>query len=560
MFQPKIGLCIALTCCAGAAYAQEGEPTVLEMRVKASYPRRAIVDRGSADGLAVGDRVVFRSRDGVERWGRVARVEDRGAIVVPDDADFVPPPGMRAEARIPASRFAVIEDPTLPREPVPSGTPPEHPPWERTDDEWTADMPLLAQVRPFRPEERDAFLTGRLWATGDITDNSEDDRSSSFFRAGASLEYVNLFGGGGTFHFDGEWDHRDVNVSDNDGANDGENDTRFLLDRLSYSWGGHRFAPDRFEVGRLLHSEMPEFGLVDGIEWNHHVTGGGAYGASAGFQPEWDTLSDEGREQELALWYRWSRDESEILSLGAGYQKTFTDLNSDRDLFVLKAHWLPPDAWTLQATAWIDLYTGEDVAKGAGAEVTQAWVSAGRVWAGGHSLRFSYRHQAFPEMDTEEYRPVTDAQLADDHLDRVAMSARQDMGKVALLEDVGAWIDEDDEGGDGELGLEFDDLIFDGILIDGGVFATQGRYTTLGGWRAGFGHSGHHVGWHLGYEFVLNKQQGFTANNDELPQHKVGLDFDWNTASGWSFALHADLFLYDEEDGWTAGLYAQRSF
>jgi hypothetical protein len=68
------------------------------------------------------------------------------------------------------------------------------------------------------------------------------------------------------------------------------------------------------------------------------------------------------------------------------------------------------------------------------------------------------------------------------------------------------------------------------------------------------------VGWHLGYEFVLNKQQGFTANNDELPQHAVGLDFDWNTASGWSFALHADLLLYDEEDGWTAGVYAQRRF
>jgi hypothetical protein len=227
---------------------------------------------------------------------------------------------------------------------------------------------------------------------------------------------------------------------------------------------------------------------------------------------------------------------------------------------VLKAQWLPPHEWTFQATAWVDLYTAEDVNKGSGVELTQAWVSTGRLFDGGSSLRFTYRHQAFPEMDTEEFRPVTDQQLADDHLDRVAVSARQDMGTFALMEDVGGWIDEDDEGGDGELGLELDDLIVDGIFLDGGAFATQGRYTTLAGWRAGFGHVGHHVNWHLGYEFVLNEQQGFTANNDELPQHKVGLDFDWNTASGWSFALHADALLYDEENGWVAGIYAQRSF
>src|SRR5215813_259492 len=56
-----------------------------------------------------------------------------------------------------------------------------------------------------------------------------------------------------------------------------------VLYRLSYSIGGDRFAPDRIEVGRFLQYGMPEFGVLDGVEWDRRLAGGDSFGASVGF-------------------------------------------------------------------------------------------------------------------------------------------------------------------------------------------------------------------------------------------------------------------------------------
>lgn len=548
-----------------AVHAQEGQPVLVEMRVVSVATRRATVDRGALDGLLVGDRVVFRLRDGGERTGRVIAVEERSAQVEPTDANFVALAGMRVEARLPADRFELVEEVVedgaalaapVASPPAETGAPAEHAPWERPDDGWTAEMPLLAKVRPFRPEERDPAWYGRVWTSADIGANSEGDRSDAYFRAGADATLENAFGLGGRLSLDGEWNYRDVDVPDGDG----ESGSRFLLERASYAWGGDRFARDRFEVGRFLHSAFPEFGVLDGFEWDRRLPGGGSFGTSIGFLPEWDTLSEEGDDQELAAWYRWASDESEELTLGAGYQKTFHDFDADRDLVVLKAAWLPPHAWTAQFTAWIDVYGSGDEAKGSGVDVTQAWFTTGRSWSGGSSVDIAFRHLAFAETDRDEFLPVTQAQLADDRYDRASISARQMFDVVGIREEFGVWSDEDEEGGDGELTFEVHDMLFDGSRVEAAGFGTQGRFTTLAGWRASLGGGAAQVAWNLGYEFVLNDQQGFSTDNDELPQHRASLDLDWNTPTGWSLALHGAYLIYDEEDGYTAGLYLQRSF
>lgn len=564
MFQSRLGVWVCVAVGAVAAHAQDAQPVLVEMRVTAAAAGRATVDRGALDGLEVGDRVVFRLRDGGERNGRVVSVEERSAQIEPTDASFVALPGMRVEARLPADRFELVEEevvdapvvaPVAGSESAPTPVA-EHPPWQRADDGWTQEMPLLAKVRPFRPEERETLLSGRLWTSFDHGANTEQDQSDFFARVGADATLENAFGLGGRLNLDAEWNHRDVEAPDDEG----ETDSRFLLHRASYAVGGHRFARDRFEVGRFLHSEFPEFGLLDGFEWNRRLDGGGSFGTSMGFLPDWDTLSEEGEDAELAVWYRWARDESEELSLGAGYQKTFHDFDADRDLVVLKAAWVPPHAWTAQATAWIDVYGDGDAAKGSGAEVTQAWLSTGRAWSGGSSLDLSFRHLAFPELDRDEFLPVTQAQLADDRYDRGSVTARQRFGDVGLREELGAWSDEDEEGVDGELTFEVYDALFDGSRIEAAGFGTKGRYTTLVGWSATLGGRGEHVGWNAGYEFVLNEQQGFSSDNDELPQHRASASLDWFAASGWSASLNGSLLLYDEETGYTAGLYLQRSF
>lgn len=565
MFHSRVGVWACVAIGAVAAHAQDAQPVLVEMRVTAAAAGRATVDRGALDGLEVGDRVVFRLRDGGERNGRVVSVEDRSAQIEPTDASFVALPGMRVEARLPADRFELVEEevvdaPVVAPVVVPQAgeTAPvaEHPPWQRADDGWTQEMPLLAKVRPFRPEERESLLSGRLWTSFDAAGNSEGNHDDMFTRVGGDATLENAFGLGGQLNLDAEWNYRDVDVPDDDD----ESGSRFLLHRASYTVGGHRFARDRYEFGRFLHSEFPEFGVLDGFEWNRRLTGGGSFGTSMGFLPEWDTLSEEGEDQELAVWYRWARDESEELSLGAGYQKTFHDFDADRDLVVLKAAWVPPHAWTAQATAWIDVYGDGDAAKGSGAEVTQAWFSTGRAWSGGSSLDLSFRHLAFAETDRDEFLPVAQAQLADDRYDRASMTARQRFADVGLREEVGVWNDEDEGGADGELTFELYDALFDGSRIEASGFGTQGRYTTLAGWRASIGGRGARVGWTAAYEFVLNEAQGFSSNNDELPQHRASGSFDWDTASGWNLSLNAAVLTYDEETGYTAGLYLQRSF
>jgi hypothetical protein len=546
-----------------AAYAQDGQPVLLEMRVTSVSPGRAVVDRGTLDGLELGDRVVFRLRNGGERTGRVIALEDRSATVEPTDASFTALPGMRVEARLPADRFELVEEvveetaavPSVAPEGAPEATP-EHPPWERAEDGWTSKMPLLAKVQPFRPEDREASLFGRVYTGLYTTSNSEDDRDDLFFRLGGSATVVNPFGHGGRLNLEVDWDRRDTNVPDGDG----DDGSHLRIYDASYAWGGDRFEPTRFEVGRFLHSEFPEFGVIDGIEWSRHFAGGGSIGASLGFVPEWDTLTDEGEHQEIAAWYRWALDESEVLTFGAGYQKTFQDLDADRDLFVLRTAWLPHDEWTFQATAWIDAYTSGDEAKGSGVEFTQAWVSLGRAWSSGSSVDITYRHLAFAETDREEFLPVTQAQLADDRYDRAAIAARQRVGILGLREEVGFWIDEDDEGGDGELAFDLYDAVFDGSHLEAAGFGSHGLSTTLAGWRAAIGADLGQTTLRFGYEFVLVEFQGFSSANNELPEHRALVSVDWNTPSGWSLSVNGEVLVYDEEDGIVASVFLQRSF
>ncbi|MBL8863662.1 MAG: hypothetical protein JNK02_16855 [Planctomycetes bacterium] len=560
MLQRWIGPWATLAVLASAVHAQDAAPVLVEMRVVAAAPRRATVDRGALDGLEVGDRVTFRLRDGGERTGRVVELSERTAVVEPTDAAFVAIAGMRVEARLPAARFElveeVIEEPLTP-EPAAEGVElPERPPWQRPDDGWTDSMPLLAKVRPFRPEERERQLVGRAWTSLDHFASTEGDRSDTLVRVGFDAELLNPFSQGGRLALDVEWNRRETDVPDDD--DDSRSDLR--LDRLSYAWGGHRFARDRIEIGRFLHSEFPEFGVIDGVEWSRRLGGGGSLGASLGFMPEWDTLDEEGRDQEVAAWYLWAADESEVLALGAGYQKTFRDLDADRDLVVLKAAYLPLRAWTAQATAWVDFYSAGDDPKASGPELTQAWFTTGRAWEGGHSLDLSYRHLAFALTDRQEFLPVAQAQLADDRYDRAAVTARQRFGHVGLREEAGVWSDEDEEGFDAELAFLVDDLLYDGALFEAAGFVTQGRFTELAGWRAALGGRGGVATWRLGYEFVVNRYEGFSADNDDLPHHRATGDLDWFTASGWSLTLHGETLLYDQETGWAASLYLQRSF
>jgi hypothetical protein len=207
------------------------------------------------------------------------------------------------------------------------------------------------------------------------------------------------------------------------------------------------------------------------------------------------------------------------------------------------------------------LYGDTDPAKGSGLEVTQAYVTTGRLFESGSSLRATYTHEAFPELDRNELTPLSQQQLADDHNDRVALYGRQAISKwIGLYGEGGAWKDQVDDGGDVTVGFDFEDFLFDGSRFDAAGFGTHGRFTDDVGWRASMSAINPHSIWRLGYEFTLNRIDGFQDNNNDIPQHRVGVSWETHSDSGWDLSLHTDVLFYDSETGLIAGLFLQKSF
>jgi hypothetical protein len=472
----------------------------------------------------------------------------------------VPAPGTRGKVQLPRSRGAGAPAarphlrPAPRREGAEGALPP--PVFANHDDDWQAGEPLLARVRPVRPEEREPSLHGRSYAIFDATHASEGDRSDVFARLGTELVVENPFHHGGRLQADAEWNWRRVDVQDNDD----EEGVQFRVERLSYATGGTRFEPEGLEVGRFLHEIMPEFGVLDGVQWTARTASGSRYGASVGFLPEPDEEFESGSDFQFAGFYRWVADESEELSASAGYQKTFHDGAADRDLFVTSLQRLPRDGWTFFGTLWLDAYTAGDDQKGTLFGLTQAYLSTGKRWASGSSLDLVYTHLEFPEMQRDEFLPVTDDQLADDHNERVSLASGLQLNDaVCLRTAVGAWVDQDDRGGDAELGFALHDFVFPGAFAEVAAFATRGSFLAELGARGSVGTATAGGGrLALDYEFTQNRLDGFSSANDDLPEHRLRLhgDHAWNS---WNVSWRLEALVYDDENALTLGLYLQRT-
>jgi hypothetical protein len=155
---------------------------------------------------------------------------------------------------------------------------------------------------------------------------------------------------------------------------------------------------------------------------------------------------------------------------------------------------------------------------------------------------------------------VLDDQLADDHSDRLALTGRLRTSRSTLARArIGAWVDQDEEGGDGELALEIERIGEHGF-VEIGMFGVRGRFSSAFGGRLALGRVGEASRFALALETAAQRIDGFSTDNDDLPQHRLRADAEVHGASGWSFSAHADASVWDDENGWTAGFYLQKSF
>lgn len=602
----------AAAAAAGGGLPQETPPAsdavetqTVSLRVTATSTSRAVViDRGESDGLAVGDTVSFYPRRGGVYTGSVIQIYERTAVVELHQR-FRPEPGTRGDVEVPVSRFDPPEDdtdddnedaqqdtgkdtrqnttaddaatveqsgvnadtppagadggdrPADPRESKVDGTKPRHPGWKRAADGWAADMPLLARVKPVRPAERNSRLSGRFYTSADVNRSTDGDRGDSILRGGTSLLYENPLGFGGAFQLDGELSYRSFDKVE--GADD--SDSILRLDRLSYAWGGTRFSPSRFEIGRFLQYGTPELGVVDGIEWTERSAGGSRYGASFGFMPEPDAEFKTGDDLQVAAYYYWVSDNREQITLGGAVQKTWHDGDSDRDLLLGKLRFVPMHGWDLNSTVWLDYYDSDDDIKDAGIEVTQAYISTRRRWDNG-GIDINYRRLRFPELERDEFvRPIAE-ELADNRTDRLSIYGWKQLSDTRRLHaEGGVWDDEDDSGGDLELGLEFQDLLVDGSLSGVSAFGVSGDFESVLGSRFEYGRYLSAAGrWDLSYEIANHRRDGFSSDRDDILQHRLRASFDLNFWSGWLLSLYGQGTHWDSETYLSTGFYLQRTF
>lgn len=554
----------------------------LALRVT-SAPREGfvVVDRGARDGLAVGDMVVLSPRSGGSVEAIVREVqEDRATVELPTGAGSIAN-GTRGVARLPRGRarggaaapavtgaLAAGESappsdggaaagaqgaPTAGAEPQAS-----HGGWPNLDEGWTPEQPLLSSISAVHPEGRERRVSGRAWTSFDSIFGADGGRSDTFFRVGTEVIVENPFGNGGEIVFDGEANSRSTNYPSDANADD-QSETKLRLDRLYYEFGGTRFDSDRLTIGRFLSRDLPEVGVQDGLEWSRRLDNGHGFGVSAAFLPVLDAELDGTSDFGFSGWYRWVRDEREETMWSAGYHKSFHDGDSDRDLFILKAHHLPLDGWTLLGTAWVDLHSGDDIDDGLA--LTEAHASAGRRFDGAHDVRLTYDHREYPDLLRDEFETVGVESIADGALDRLGLAGSATVvGGRKLSGRVGVWSDEDDGGGDFELGLESRGFLLAGSRLRLAVFAAQGKFSALRGARIGLGRSEGSVDWQLYYEVQADTFEGFDDLNDDAVQHRMRATTERTTRSGWVIGLYGEVQLQDIEDVLLAGFHVGRSF
>ena len=578
----------------GAGPAQEAELITLELRVVALTAGGGLmVDRGTRDGVAVGDGLWLAPQGAPPREGRVVAVFEREAEVELLGAGGVPTPGTKGLVWVrrvleaaPEGTPESLEEPTEGEpdtqpgpEPATETGDPNRPRWARPDDGWDPSQPLLARVHAERPEDRPRVIGGRVYSALGGATTVDGERGHGYLRSGFDAFVENPFERGGRLVMDAELDLRTTFVPAADGQDDGHG--RVRVDELSYAWGGTRFEAESHQAGRFLLRVTPELGRLDGYEWTRRLPGGNRFGASMGYLVEDDFDASTGHDLGFSGFYRWVVDERELVSMTGAVQKTFHNGARDRERLFLKADAAPDSGlgpWSLHSALWYDLYSSEDEFEDSAGELSRAWLQA---WRGYDSsvrgrqddVSVSYRHEGYAQTLGDELPPLYAAGLVAEKSDRLGVHGGfWTSTSERFFYAAGLWKDADESGGDLEAGLALEDLSDLGLLADDGhldlrLFASAGRSSSTLGFGAAYGRAFERestapgsASWELSYEFLTHDRYGFTTAVDDSNQHRLRYLADLGRLGAWRLAGNADLVVGGDDLGVVTGFFLTRSF
>jgi hypothetical protein len=542
----------------------------IEVFVTAVSGTSVYFDKGRLAHISEGDMVLIYSEHGPQVQAIVRSVAKMSGRAELQQTGTTLAVGDRAEVLVPTERISAAKSPVEPtpaEAPAPLPAPgqgqglgtqalPEHAPWQSEFGDVDDETPLLAPVHLIKAEDREVRLHGRSWFDYTTTDDKEGTHTKySSMRSGFDVTMENAFGKGGALELDIDYFMRSFQE---DGAPD-DDDSSLRVDRLNYLYGGDLDNPASWRVGRFLSQGMPEFGLIDGVEYRMRSVSGGSWGASFGAFPEPHDQLSTGDDLEVSVFKGWVFQD-ETATLDAGFQKTWHKGNADRDLLVLTSSWRPSLRTFLYASLWMDMYGANDKVK-SGLDITQFIANGSWRSKAGDGVGVTLSHFSFPELLRNEFDQVTAEQLANNSVTRVGVNAWRGVGEgLKLSGRADRWTDQDDSGGRLEGTFSARNRLFDDGDLSMSVYQNNSKYASGPGVRL-TATKDTTKGWlRISYETSETTNNDFFGEQETLAHDVIRASWDLSLGKNWDLSLTFEQRAGDAEDASTLGFFLQRRF
>jgi hypothetical protein len=533
------------------------EVTGIETEITSLSGESLFINVGRDNGVRIGDIVQFNLNNGERCQLTVDTLSASNARCLLTQQDnmlstgtkgivFISPAAAPAADPSPAG-FGERLTPLLPAEAEPPRLPSD---WTCPPEQWDLEQPLLAPPRAIAPAEREPRYHGRIFSQYLHTWNWQFvDNQYSLARIGTDFWIDNAFRRGNGIHFRGDVDWRGTDVFD--GHSD--LDTIGRIDLLSCYGGGGPDRPLRFEVGRFLPCDFPEFGFLDGADFSWQATEQNRFGFGVGTLPEPFAALPSGNDLQGSVSWNFCPGPEERFLFGIGYQKTWHDGVPDRDLIVTRADIRPNDRFNAYATLWMDYYGKADSLKPGGLEITEAIYNQHLFLTPRLGLGSYYTQIRWPQLLRREIDPIFDLQIIRNRRRNYGGHAWFDLSpRLRLNARLDLWENEDSFGGTTwETEMVLRQLWGAPLDLACAFLTTDGLYSSGPGGRISL--SGYFPRGLASLTYTVGDYR-LTEESDQLISQAVIATLDFYNSAGRSFSVYGDYRFGEAQDAASLGV------
>ncbi len=436
---------------------------------------------------------------------------------------------------------------------------PEHPPWSVKLEEQGKEVPLLAPAFGETRSQRKTSLHGRAHTQIDHWRDRGGVRRNSFTlaRLGVDLEVENPFGRGGRLEFDGDVDKRAQDLF----AQDDRSESRGRIDRLSYEYGLSGADPFHVQAGRYYSEQLPEVGLLDGVEAFRRMGNGYRAGGGFGLAPLPVPSRRSGEDVEAHLFFGHRALENSAGDWVVAYQKTWHKGDEDRDLLIGRYEAQLLESLYFYSSLLVDVYDGSDSIKGRGLEITQFWAQTFYTAPDGYGGTFSVSHYAWPELLRDEIQGSAADLIRDGKIDRVDLSGWFDAAEdLRINARFGYWADQQSNGTDFELGADVSEFLSPRNFLSIRGSYTDAAYSAGPGLHIRFSRNFDLCYASLSYDYRRYRVRGFASETERAERHLYRAEADFSLSRGVDLGTYLERSAGDRDDSISMGLFLQYRF